>query len=224
MVCDDFAAKLSAEYALFLLALSGRYQQMRAPGVEVTPRAIANMDKDARQLAGTFYGTAECGFDDYLRTLLADASDALQSALTVRKKEALALVRGMLFENAQTAMKMTRTGIGGTVSLLGGAHGAIGLLVQQQAGKIDYRVTDTAGRKWKAEALFRVVTRDFAYQSGIDSQVERLTLAGVNLVETPKGRVLSLRGTDSYESLADVRESVFHINSHEYPVPHAASP
>lgn len=223
MIFDDLAQRLSAEYDLFLFALSGRYQQMRSPGVEVTPRAISELNFDAHTLGETFYQLAEREIDEYLRPLLLDASDELASGLVVRKKELLTLIRAVLFENVQTVMKLSRTGMQGASALLKNAHGAIGMLVQRQAGRIDFRVTDTAGRKWDARKLFAVIVRDFAYQAWIDHEVQRLMLAGVDLIQTPNGRVLSLFGTRGHENFADARDNVFHINSKQIMVPYVPS-
>jgi hypothetical protein len=223
MIFDNLATQLSAEYELFLFALSGRYQQVRSPGIEVTPRAISELNYEAHNLAQTFYQLAERDIEEYLRPLLLDASDDLASGLVVRKKETLAHIRAMLLENVQTTMKLARTGMRGAISMLKGAHGAMGLLVQRKAGKIDFRVTDTSGRKWEARKLFAVIVRDFAYQAWIDHEVERLMVAGVDLVQTPNGRVMSLFGIGDYERFVDVRDNIFHINSKQIMVPYVPS-
>ena len=44
MTFSDLTARLTAEYDLFLFALSGRYQQLRAPGGQITPRAILDLN------------------------------------------------------------------------------------------------------------------------------------------------------------------------------------
>ena len=217
MVFDDLATRLSAEYALFLFALTGRYQQLRAPGVEITPRAIADLHSDTFKLVGTFYEIAERDFDDYLRPMLAEASDDVSDGLVTRKMVALAHIRAMLLENAHQVTKMARTGVTGVGSLLKGSAGAIGLLVQRQAGKIEFKVTDTSGRKWQAEKLFRVVARDFAYQAWIDKQIADMRAASVDMATNGVNAVFSL---DEFEEL---RGEYFHINSSAIPTPYVPS-
>lgn len=217
MIFDDLATRLAGEYQLLLLALTGRYQQVRAPGVEVTPRAVADLSHDAHQLAQTFYVIAETTIDDYLRPMIENGSDELADGLVMRKKEALALIRGTLLENVRQVMKLTRTGVGGVGSLLQGATGSIGLLVQRQAGRIDFIARDTAGRKWNALLLVKTVVRDMAYQAWIDAQAEQIRIAGHDQAITSKGQVFDLTELES------VRSEYFHPNSNNIMVPHVSS-
>lgn len=213
MVFDEFANQMSGEYRLFLFALSGRYSQMRAPGVEVTPYAITELKRDISQLAETFYQLAERSIDDYARELTAEASDELAKSIESRRLATLKRVRTMLAENVESIGKVAKTGVSGVAALLKNATGPIGMLVQKKAGIIEYKLADTSGRKWDAEKLMSVVVRDFAYQSWIDSEVERLMIEGVDIVATQNGHVMSLFGTPGYDYIGNVRGSVFHINS-----------
>lgn len=210
---DDFADKLGKAYTLFLFALSGRYAQMRAPGVEVTPRAVGHLRADCYALGSTFKTIAATEIDNYLNTLLVDASDVLVATLNARKLEIVALVRGIIAENVQQVALLSRTGIGSIASMLKSAHGAIGLLAQQQAGLILYKATDTSGRKWGAKILMTTALRDFAYQSFIDFQMANFANAEIDLIETSKGDVLSVFATEGYPSLTEARLSIFHPNS-----------
>lgn len=223
MLFDDLATRLSAEYDLFLYALSGRYQQMRAPGVAVTPRAVTDLNHTAHELANTFYAIAATEIENYLRPMLADATESVSDGLVVRKKEALSHLRAMLLENLHQIVKTARTGITGPADMLKGASGAIGMWVQRQAGKIQFKTTDTAGRKWDADKLFKVVMRDFAYQAWLDFEADRYAQAGQDLMQTPKGRIFSLLETTDYDSFEAVRPEVFHINSNEIMVPYVPS-
>lgn len=220
---DALATRLSANYALFLYALSGRYQQLRAPGVEIYPNAISDLFFDATQLAATFYSAAESEIDNYLRPMIEDATDDVADGLVVRKKEALSHIRAMTLENVQQVVKAARTGIAGVGDMLKGSAGAIGLLLQRKVGKIEFKTTDTSGRRWNADTLFRVVVRDFAYQAWLDFEADRYAQAGQDLMQTPKGRIFSLLETTGYDSFEAVRPEVFHINSNEVMVPHVPS-
>lgn len=223
MLFDALATRLSAEYDLFLYALSGRYQQMRAPGVAVTPRAVNDLNHTAHELANTFYLIASDEIDNYLRPMLADATESVSDGMVVRKKEALSHLRAMLLENLHQIVKTARTGISGAGDMLQGKTGAIGLLLQRQAGKIQFKTTDTSGRKWDADKLLKVVMRDFAYQAWLDFEADRYAQAGQDLMQTPKGRIFSLLETTDYDSFEAVRPEVFHINSNEIMVPYVPS-
>lgn len=223
MLFDALATRLSAEYDLFLYALSGRYQQMRAPGVAVTPRAVSDLNQSSQGLVHTFYQIATTEIDNYLRPMRSEASGDVADSLTVRKKLVLSHIRAMLIENAQQVVKATRTGVASAGDLLQGKTGAIGLLLQRQAGKIQFKTADTSGRKWDAEKLFKVVVRDFAYQAWLDFEADRYAQAGQDLMQTPKGRIFSLLETTGYDSFEAVRPEVFHINSNEIMVPYVPS-
>lgn len=223
MIYDALATRLSSEYALFLYALSGRYQQIRAPGVKIYPNAISDLLFDAMQLAATFYNTAESEIDNYLRPMIEDATDDVADGLVVRKKEALSRIRAMTLENAKQVVKTARTGITGVGDMLKGSTGAIGLLLQRLAGKIDFRATDASGRNWAADKLLRFIVRDFAYQAWLDFEVGRYVKEGQDLMQTPKGRIFSLLETAGYDSFEAVRSEVFHINSNEIMVPYVPS-
>ena len=222
MTFDDLATRLTAEYALFLLALSGRYQQMRAPGAEIHPNAISDLYFDATQLSATFYDIASDSLGRYLEPMLAEASDGVANVLVTRKKEALAHIRAMTLENVRQVVTMARTGSRGIADILKGATGAIGLLVQCQAGKIQFKVTDTSGRKWGAEKLLRVIVRDFAYQSWIDFRLGQIVAQGYDqaaaVARDADGNVVakavfSISGEGRGPSLSEIRNLVFHPNS-----------
>lgn len=219
---DDLARRVVAAYELFLFALNGRYQQMRAPGAEVTPRALRDLQVDAYALGKTFLSIAEAEVENYLRPLLEDRSDGLQTALTLRKKEAFALVRGMVIENVKQVGRVGRTGISGFSDLLRNAHGGMGLLVQRAVGVIGFKVTDTSGRKWEPAKLMQVVVRDFGYQSDIDAFVDARRAFGENLAAAVwmnesgyivKQTIFAIGESDAYPSLEAVRDTVFHPNS-----------
>lgn len=220
---DEFAKKLSSEYTLFLFALNGRYQQMRSPGIEVTPRAVRDLKTDVYDLGKTFYEIANTEVNDYLRPLLIGAPEALAVQLAGRKKALQALIRKIVVSNIEQVIHLSRTGVGGFAALLRNAHGAVGLLVQQQSGAIEFKTTDGAGRSWTAKKLFQVAVRDFAYQAYIDSQIEALVLAGADLFETTDGRIISRLGTDGFTSLAESRSRVFHYNSTQTIAPHVST-
>lgn len=207
---DDFGKKLTDSYGLFLFALMGRYHQTRAPGIEITPRAVVDLQRDARKLADTFYESAKTEINSYLASIYTESSGAL---LSVRGALMEAHVRSLLADNLTQANKLAKTGINNVATMLRGATGAVGMLAQRGLGRIDFKVIDTAGRRWDAEKLMLVLARDFAYQSYIDVAIQTYADQEVDLLELSDGRLLSIRGTEGYHSLQDVRRTVFHMNS-----------
>lgn len=220
MIYDDLATRLSSDYSIFLFALAGRYQSIRAPGIGVTPRAISDLRTDVSKMSNSFIASATATIDSYVREL--DAESAVGS-LVVRKKELLARLRGIVAENIYQVVRMAITGVGGVATLLRNSHGATGLLVQQSFAKIEFKASDSANRKWPTEKLFNVIVRDFAYQSWIDHQVSKFTQAGNDLMQTTKGEVFSLLGTAGYLSFEAIRSSAFHPNATSDMVPYVST-
>lgn len=219
---DDFARRLSAEYSLFLLALTGRYQQIRAPGLEPYPGDISKLTTDAGKLAAAFYNIAERSLDDYLKSNFADASETSADGLVIRKKETLGRIRAMTLENIGQVVTMARMGQTRFADVLLGSTGSLGVLLQRQLGKIQLKSTDASGRRWSAEKLFRVVVRDFAYQAYIDDRIARIVAAGGDMVvavsrdsagQVVKTATFSISGKGDGPSLAEVRGVLFHPNS-----------
>lgn len=217
MLYDSLATRLTAEYDLFLYALSGRYQQMRAPGVAATPRAIADLNYKAHELASTFYQLASNEIATYIDPMIEDASESVADRLTQRKIKVLTLITSMLLENVHQVVKTARTGIAGPGDMLKGSTGAIGSLLQRMMAKITFKATDTSGRKWDAEKLLRVIVRDFAYQSWLDQRIEELDAAGVTLITNNQNAVFPI------SEFENVRAQYFHINSNAIPTPYVPS-
>lgn len=217
MLYDDLATRLTAEYDLFLYALSGRYQQMRAPGVAPSPRAVADLNYAAHELASTFYQIASRDVATYIDPMIEAASESVADDLTQRKIKVLTLITSMLLENVHQVAKTARTGIIGPADILKGSTGAIGSLLQRMMAKIQFKATDTSGRKWDAEKLFRVVVRDFAYQAWLDTQAEKLSAAGIEMATNGINAVFPMR------EFEDVRAAYFHINSNAILTPYVPS-
>ena len=210
---DMLPATLDAEYKLFLFALAGRYQSIKGPGVELTPRALIDLEVDAYGFGRTFMASVRGALDAATDILTSDLSDEAQSNIVTRKKELEARLRGIVVENVRQTLRMAKTGIGGVVDMLKSVDGASGLLVQRLAGNPTFTARDSAGRKWEAKRLVHFLVRDFAYQGTLDRQVAELESAGHDIVQTTYGQTLSLRGTDGYESFDHVRATYFHPNS-----------
>lgn len=221
MVYEELAASLTAEYELFLFALAGRYQQIRAPGVAVTPMVVKQLQADAYRLGKTFVDAANLRVTDYLQAFMNGGSEELTAALAQRRMVARALIRGMVAENIHQITQLVKMG-GMFVDMLKTMEGGLGLLVQRQAGVIEFKNTDTAGRKWEAKKLMWVIVRDVGYQSWLDYQADANLMVGNDLMEVD-GTVFSLSGAEGYPSFNDIRGKVFHPNSKKTMVPHVPS-
>lgn len=204
---DDFAARVVAEYELLLLALEGRYQRIRAPGVEVTPRVIGELQRDALGLYQTFLRNAIAEIDRYSYPLLEDASDELRSQIIARRTALAGYLNSFMVDNVHQVVKAARTGVQNVASLLKHATGAQGALVQARAGRIEWKATDTSGRTWSAITLMQTVMRDFAYQCYVDAELASYEAAGLDVVQTSKGPV-------SLADLEELRSTYFHPNAH----------
>jgi hypothetical protein len=218
--CDELAFRVTSLYGLFLFALDGRYQQMRAPGLEVTPRALRELESGALTLATTFLGAATREIDTALHPFIADATEKLKIALGARRQQALALVRGMVDENIVQVMRVARTGVNSFLRLLGSSHGGIGMAVQKSIGRIPFRVTDTSRRKWQPDRLMRTVVRDALYQVMVETAVDRLRTRGATTAAAVwhrdggviERKVFRLQ-PDEPASFESIRHRVFHPNA-----------
>lgn len=223
MTHDDFAARLTDNYELLLMALVGRYQESRAPGVKVTPAVVSSLHVELFRLSRIFIESANAEIDNYMRPLLDGASEQLHSELMKRKKEVQALTRRMVVENVRQVIQLTKTGIGSYIDMLKTASGGMGLLVQRKTGKIEFKATDMSGRKWDAVKLMRVVVRDYAYQSWIDQQIDAHDQLHDDLMIASGGQIFSIRGSEGLPKVEDVRRALFHPNSNAALKPYVPS-
>lgn len=210
---DLLPGTLDAEYRLFLFALLGRYQSLKAPGVELTPRALVELEVDAYGFGRTFMASARGAIDAATDIFTSDLPSDAQDGIVARKLELEARLRAIVVENVRQMLHMTKTGVGGVVDMLKNVEGATGLLVQRLAGNPVFVARDSAGRKWEAKKLVHFLTRDFAYQATLDRQVAELEAAGQDVVQTTYGQTLSLSGAEGYEAFDHVRATYFHPNS-----------
>ena len=209
---DAFARRMSDNYALFLYALTGRYQQLRSPGISVSPRSVSDLERDVHNLARTFYAIANKEIDDLTSPMIEDGSEELLSGLVERKLLILAFVRGLLAENVHQVIYMAKTGTYG-ISRMMQAHGALGLLIQRQAGVIKFLATDTSRRKWEAKQLFAVAMRDFAYQCELDFTLDQIKESGATAILVVYPDDARNFVMDIVDLTAEKRASIFHPNS-----------
>lgn len=213
MVFDELTAIIGEEYLMFQMALNGRYLQLRAPGVEVSPRAVNDIKRDIAKLAESFINAATTLIASYADSEGAGRSKEVQSRIELRRALIAAQVRTIAYENVADVIKATRVGIGGIGDLLVRDAGAVGLLMQSRTDKIEFTSKDTSGRRWKSAMLLKVIVRDYAYQSFIDRQVDEMAEEGETHFAVIK-QDGSVVGEYPVADLQEVRDTVFHPNSH----------
>ena len=212
MPYDTFAEVITANYRLFLKAIAGVYQGKIAAGVTISPSSITDFVKEAELMAETFISTL-C------------REDALYSSELNNVDRSVELIRGAkaaVVENIAQISKIMRIGAGEQGKSLRYSHGAIGLLLQRKLGAIEFKLYDTAGRKWDAVKLMEITSRDFAYQSWIDQQVRLLRNEGISIAyiqrdaarDSERGFAFSIgEPVDGYPTFSEIRSKVFHVNS-----------
>lgn len=212
----EFTNRLVGNYEMFLYAIAGRYLELRTTGAVITPFAIKRLDIDAQRLARNFYVASADSAEDFIAIVSTHGSDELLASLTKREIAVLRLIGQMVAENVAQVLLAARTGTQGISKLLE-AHGAMGLLVQRQAGKIRFKSRDTSGRSWDSASIFHVVVRDFAYQCWIDAALDNIedsdaTDVYVAYQDATRNFVITLADLN-----ASKRKEIFHPNASALP-------
>jgi len=202
MIYDDLTNRVTADYEALLFALRGLYLAQVAPGAAVTPASISNVQKEAHRLANAFVQRAEHEMLSYASEVGSDAS---------RVGLALDTLKVTLAQNIKTVTRQIAGGQSGVASLLKGASGGMGQLVQQKIGGIDFKGTDSLGRKFDAMVLVKTAVRQFAVQSALDVVVNEAARLGLPwiFVKTPDGLVRKVRR----DEFAAERSRTFHPNT-----------
>jgi len=213
MIFDDFATKLKQDYDLFLFALAGRYLTLMAPGAEVSPHMVRQMQEQGAALAKTFLSSASARVDDFAQSYPLADSD-VRSARFKRELSNIAA------QNIYTLMQRMKGGAQNTLAGVKEAHGAIGLLLQQKLSNPDFRIKTPKGRSFDAASYLLAEARNYAYQSWIEFTLAQIAqtsdLAQVNYPNPEHvghGTVFSISGqTPGYKSFEQIK-LMFHYNS-----------
>ena len=213
MISDDFSNSLKREYVLFLTALNGRYLQMRAPGIEISPRALQDLRHDLVNLAETFVNSVSAQVESYADSMAFGGTVELVNDLVGRKLNAEKFIRKSVYENITDVVRVAKAGIGGVGDLLTHDAGSLGALIQKKEGAINFTLKTPTGRRWQATTLFGVVLRDFAYQSFVDAQIDGIKQKGETMFSIVNGDGETM-GDYLIDDLEEVRSVYFHLNSH----------
>lgn len=221
-----FASAVTEEHELFLQALNGRYLQMLSPGKAPSPIDIIDLNTDIRKTR------------DALRARVSDKADELVSSLGIAAetpseevvlrllsefKRSFALVTLKNVADVVDAGRKGRDDLGRMFNRSMGA--AMGELVMRKAQKIDFKVPDSAGRKWDATRYMSFIAREFVYRLKLAKQVSEL-LGDFAEVFYPDhdsdGMVFSVRGDHpGMPTYTELLPTVFHPNSKAEVRPHA---
>lgn len=222
MIFNDFADRLTREYEMYLIGLTGRYLSLIAPGVDVSPWAIGQLRAGAEMLRKTFLTIANRTVQDFLTQVSADGMREQTQAFMDR-------VANMTAQNI-TLLTDRMKGVNDTAlnAFKSSMHGAMGLLLQRQLTNPEYTVTTDSGRTYQAAPLMKTEARQFGYQHWLIAEMQKLSWQGdLAKVVYPDpehenhGLVFSMSGaTPGYPSFEDLQDSVFHYNSTATIAPH----
>lgn len=228
MNIGNFASSVTEEHELFLRALNGRYLQALTPGRAPSPRDIIDLSAAVNKMR------------EALRARVNDEADELVKALREGVEKPADEAMGRLLGDFKTSFaQITARNVADVVAVarkgrddLGkmfnrSLGGGMGELMLKRAQKIDFKVPDSAGRKWDATRYMSFVTREFVYRLKLTKQVAGL-VGDFGEVFYPDhdsdGMVFSVRGQHpGMPTYAELVTTVFHPNSKAEIVPHASA-
>lgn len=213
MIYDEFGKTLAAQYESFLFGLSGQYLALAAPGLEVTPMVVGQLESGALHLRNTFLDTARRTTQGYLDSIGVDDPERVEILLDDLADFTAQNINGLV-----QRMKGNKNTL---LDLMDDMHGAMGLLLQRKLAEPEFKVKTLSGREFDAAPLVRATGRDFAYRSWLMVELTAIKL-GSDLAQVvyadPQhdghGTVFSISGdTPGYPKFTDLYDEVFHYNA-----------
>lgn len=213
MIYDEFGRTLAADYEVFLFGLSGQYLALVAPGLEVSPMIVGQLEKGALRLRNTFLDSAKRTTQGYLDAVGVDDPERAELLLDDLADFTAQNIHGLV-----QRMKGDKTSV---LDLMDNLHGAMGLLLQKKLAEPEFKVKTLSGREYDAAPLVRATARDFGYRNYLMAELVRLKLRS-DLAEVVypdsqhegHGTVFSISGdTPGYPSFSDLYDEVFHYNA-----------
>lgn len=206
MPYDEFSARIESAYKLFLMALTGVYRGNVITGAQrLSPHSLGQAKRSA--------ALAELRFLEIVSRDTATHFNGGGEELMIGLKKAAS-------ENVAQILRSIRVGLPNLGKTMTSAHGGIGLLLQKKMGQVEFKLYDTADRRWDAEKLVALTVRDFAYQAWLDDSVEGLKRQGYKLARPSRivprdtDEAFSIRGeVEGYPTFEEVRAKYYHINS-----------
>lgn len=206
MPYDEFSARIESAYKLFLMALAGVYRESVITGApRLSPHSLGQTKRSA--------ALAEAKF-------LEIAARETRSHFGSHGEELLIGLKRAASENVAQILRSVRAGLPNLGKTMTSARGGIGLLLQKKMGQVEFKLYDTADRRWDAEKLVAITVRDFAYQAWLDDRIEGLRRQGYKLAKPTRivardtDEAFSIRGkVEGYPTFEEVRAKYYHINS-----------
>ena len=218
----DILNRISADYSLFLYALTGRYLTAITPGAEVSPKSVIGLQDDGYTFARTFLDGVKRTLSDYFAPALSGMSLEGQGAIRDHQGRFLNDLYRVTVANVTTVSKQLKLGRGEYAKAIKEPRGVIADLVQKRMENPNYKIQDSAKRQWDAKKYVWFTTRDFLYQSLIEIQLMKIRDAGGDLAQVVyddpshanNGLVFSITGaTEGYPNLTQIQAKVFHPNA-----------
>lgn len=214
---DHYAAQARAEYEVFSHALIADYLAHSNAGGDL--HAVGTFRASGLAIVARFVDRAKELTNLYLAPM---GGGGLRDA---RDHPYLNTLRQIAIKNLNDLIVRLMGGGNRLADTLTRPAGAIGILLQRKLAKPakpELVAVDRSGRRWPADKLVAVLTRDFAYQAYLDAEIERFDLEGVEMVtvvypdptHAQHGLVMRL------DEVGLVRKSIFHPNSQARLVPH----
>lgn len=226
MNIGNFASSVTEEHELFLTALNGRYLQALTPGKAITPRDLIDLERGVIKLMEGLYARVSDKTAELVTSLdLPDEKTVTASVARLVKAFEVDFA-AVLLKNVVTVTMTARRGKDDFGNMFTQSLGkALGSLMLRKAQKLDFKVPDSAGRKWDASRYMSFITREFVYRMKLAKQVSELVgdFAEVFYPDHDSdGIVFSVRGHHpGMPTYAELLPTVFHPNSKAEVRPHA---
>lgn len=210
---------VTLRYETFLSAITGLYFGSVAAGARMPPVEVRRAELKAYHwLDQDVMPSVESAIRSEVPTddMPVEFSERIQSRIDAF----LLTFRRICLHNIDTVIRHAK-GMSGVAGAMTSESGAIGVLLQKRASKIDFKVRDSANRLWASDAFVSLITKDLAYQCDIDvalaairsSGEELAVVAYANPEHANNGLVFSINQTPGHPTLESIRPSIFHPNS-----------
>lgn len=203
---EEFASEVSESVLVLIHALKGMYLGLSLAGGKSRVQNATQYSQFSNFAINSFMNGLENSvdqLDDISPERLIDYKKQMRLLATSVSREYLSRVMGTsLAENG----------------LAKNESGSLGLLAQARAALSLPKAEDTAGRKWEAVKLAAVVSRDFAYQSLVDSFYDDWRLGNMPPLTIMVARHLVTNDVVFLQAdNQEQRDKLFHFNSNYFP-------
>lgn len=214
MLYKKYLEMLTKEYELYMMALFSRYSAKTQAGSQITAQVVVDLRNELTDVTKLFTVLLQQNlksFFEELDTQPGQYADQFNPML-----------ESIIAQNISGYMNALRRSRGEMASMMKGAHGAIGELLQHNIQHPEIKILDSNNRKWQSDKLFAFVIRNYMYFVESASVINGLRAEGIDLArlvyDNPahknNGLVFSISGENKdYPSLEEINASVFHYNA-----------